>query len=185
MPSYFAMEKLRTYDIVFSSLKLGVHEFDFHVNQSFFDLFEFEQDFEDPQVDVLVELDRKNTFMDLHFRAKGTVGLICDVSSKPYTEKVTNEFDLKVKFGESFDDSDDEVWVIPQSEYKINVAQLIYELVMLSIPQKRVHPDLDEEEAKKAQDILDKYAPKFEDDEPNQDPDKSNDPRWDNLKKLL
>ncbi|MDO5510825.1 MAG: DUF177 domain-containing protein [Weeksellaceae bacterium] len=179
------MEKLRTYDIVFSSLKVGQHEFDFHIDQSFFDMFEIEQDFENPQVDVRVELDKKNTFMDFHFTSKGTVGLVCDVTNEPFTEKIKNRFDLKVKFGETFDDSDDEVWVIPQQDYKINVAQLIYELIMLSIPQKRVHPDLDEEQAKEAQDILDKYAPKFEDDKSDDDPNKTNDPRWDNLKKLL
>ena len=37
------MDKFRNYDVAFSGLKTGKHEFKFEVEQAFFDLFETEQ----------------------------------------------------------------------------------------------------------------------------------------------
>ena len=39
------MDKLRNYDIVFSGLKNGKHEFQFEIDKAFFKLFETEQEF--------------------------------------------------------------------------------------------------------------------------------------------
>lgn len=175
------MEKIRNYDVMFSNLKVGRHIFGFKITQSFFDLFTFEQDFRSPQVDINLELDKKNTFLELMFTAKGEVEVDCDISGNPYTETIDGALKLVVKFGEEFDDSDDEVWVLPQGEYKINVAQLIYELILLYLPQKRIHPNLDSDEMQSAMDLLDKYAPHPQE----ESEEESNDERWDALKKLL
>ena len=47
---------------------------------------------------------------------------------------------LVVKFGSEFNNEDDEILIIPHGEHKINLAQYIYELIILSVPAKRIHP---------------------------------------------
>ena len=63
----------------------------------------------------------------------------------------------------------------------MNIAQYIYEMIVLAVPQKRVHPGvLDGTLQSEALDRLEELHPKDvkEDSE-------STDPRWDALKKLL
>ena len=52
------------------------------------------------------------------------------------------EFNLIVKFGTPSENNSDEILVIPEGSYKINVAQNFYEIVVLSLPLKRVHPGI-------------------------------------------
>ena len=87
-----------------------------------------------------------------------------------------NEFELVVKFGDEYNDEDDERLILPQGEYKLNVAQYLYEMAVLSIPQKNVHPDV----------LSGKIAPEFiVDEEPEIIEEENLDPRWDKLKDLL
>ena len=56
------MEKFNNYDVSFAGLSLGTHEFEFHVTQEFFDLFDFEQEFRKPEIDLKLTLDKRTTF---------------------------------------------------------------------------------------------------------------------------
>ena len=75
------------------------------------------------------------------------------------------------------------ILIIPHAEYEINVAHHIYELIILSFPQKRIHPGV--EDGTLNSDILEKLetlSPKSLENKPQQE---DIDPRWDTLKKLL
>ena len=63
---------------------------------------------------------------------------------------------------------------IPSSDHSFNTAQLIYESVVLSVPMKKISPDVSEEDLK----ILEKFSVKKEEQE------EVIDPRWEALKKL-
>lgn len=175
------MDKIKNYNVSFSGLKLGKHAFEFELSQAFFDLFTFEQDFQKPEIHVQLTLEKHSNFLDLFFELHGNVEVVCDVTGELYHQPIEGEMPLVVKFGHTFDDTDDEVWVIPFGEYEINVAQIIYELSLLSIPTKRINPNVDSEQAQQALDLLEKYAPKENPEEENI----STDPRWDSLKDLL
>lgn len=182
------MEKFKNYDVSFAALSLGEHEFEFHVTQEFFDLFDFEQDFRNPKVDLKLILDKKNHFLDLIFKLSGTAELDCDLTNEAYEEKLESEAIIVVKFGDDFDFSDDESWVIPQGEHTINIAQMFYELSLLSIPGKKVHPDvLSGDSHSEMLDLLDQYS-LYEDEDIEEDDSELNqeeiDPRWEALKKL-
>lgn len=176
------MGKFRKYDVSFSGLKLGSHEFEFNITQSFFDLFEFNQDFAHPDLKVCLNLDKKNNFLELNFILSGTVELICDVSNESYHQELKGSQEVIVKFGDDYDFSDDEVWMVPHGEHAINVAQLIYEMCLLAVPVKRIHPDVISGESHSEMiELLEKYSP--HEIEENSDEDEI-DPRWEALKKL-
>lgn len=56
------MDKLRNYDVSFSGLKNGKHEFKFEIDKTFFQLFDTEQEFTNPRIEVNVLLDKHTTF---------------------------------------------------------------------------------------------------------------------------
>lgn len=169
------MDKFRNYDVVFSGLKNGKHEFRFEISKAFFQLFDTEQEFTEPHIIADVLMDKHTTFLEFWIKTSGTVNLICDISNEKFDYPIENEIKVLVKFGEEYDDSDEEVITIPTADHAFNVAQLIYEDVMLSIPMKKISPNLADEDLE----ILEKFGG-----EEQSESDQDIDPRWDILKKL-
>lgn len=170
------MDKFRNYDVVFSGLKEGKHEFKFEINKEFFQLFDTEQDFANPKIIADVVMQKHSTFLEFWIKTAGIVSLNCDISNENFDYSFENEMKVLVKFGEDYDFSNDEVITIPNHNHAFNIAQLVYEEVMLSIPMKKISPNLKKEDLE----ILQKYSPT---DEPKEE-EITGDPRWDALKKL-
>lgn len=177
------MKPLKAYDIQFVGLKLGKHIYDYKINQTFFEYFEFDE-FNTINVNLNIRLEKKTTLLELNFSGNGSVNINCDVSNEPYDQPINFNFNLVVKFGQEYNNENDSILIIPHGSYEINIAQYIYELIVLSIPQKRIHPGV--EDGTLNSEIL----RKLEDLSPNADlkgESSSNDvdPRWNKLKKLL
>jgi len=169
------MDKLRNYDVSFSGLKTGKHQFKFEIDKTFFQLFDTEQEFTNPKISVDVFLEKHTTFLEFVIKINGTVQLVCDITNEDFNHPVENEIKVLVKFGEEYDDSEEDVITIPTNDHAFNVAQLIYEIVTLSIPMKKVSPNVSDEDLE----ILEKFSPKEVEEE-----EEKGDPRWDALKKL-
>ena len=189
------MDKLKNYTIIFSGLPFGMSDFNFEISQSFFDLFGIETDFENPAITVDLDFEKKSSMLELSFRINGTIEVPCDVTGEKFDQKISNEAKLIVKFGDEFDDTDSEIWIIPRDEYELNVAQIIYELIMTALPVKRVHPDvLSGNVDPKVLELLDEYSiynlddvNVNQDENEDEDDDDDNDeidPRWAKLKDL-
>jgi uncharacterized metal-binding protein YceD (DUF177 family) len=175
------MDKLRNYDVSFSGLKNGKHQFKFEIDQSFFQLFDTEQEFTNPRITVDALLEKHTTFLEFEIKINGTVELVCDITNAEFDYPIENEIKVLVKFGEEYDDSDENVITIPNTDHAFNVAQLIYENVMLSIPMKKVSPNVSDEDLR----ILDQFSPKdIEEVEEEEEEEHESDPRWEALKKL-
>ena len=168
------MDRLRNYDIVFSGQKNGKHEFRFEIDKAFFQLFDTEQEFTEPKLVADVLMDKHTTFLEMNISTAGTVNLVCDITNENFDYPIENELNILVKFGEEYDDSEEDVITIPMSDHAFNAAQLIYESVMLAIPMKKISPDISDEDFA----ILEKFRPT---DEIKED---AIDPRWESLKKL-
>ncbi len=171
------MDKLRNYDVSFSGLKNGKHTFHFEIDKAFFQLFDTEQEFFDPKILAEVLMDKHSTFLEFFINTKGDIGLNCDITDQPFRHRIENEIKVLVKFGEEYDDSDEEVIQIPMQDHAFNVAQLIYEDVVLSVPMKKISPNVSDKDLE----ILEKFSPKQEEETTENE---ESDPRWDALKKL-
>ena len=175
------MKQLKEFTIQFVGLKIGKHQFEYHIEDKFFKHFEYDA-FNSVDVDVEVELDKKATLLELRFDIKGFVNVNCDLTNEPYDQTISNTFDLVVKFGEEFNDEEIDILVIPHGEHQINIQQFIYELIVLAVPNKLLHPGLKDGTLKS--DILKKLeelSPK----EIESNNGEEIDPRWNTLKKLL
>ena len=177
------MKPLKAYDIQFVGLKLGKHIYDYEINQTFFEYFEFDE-FNTINVNLNIHLEKKTTLLELNFSGNGSVNINCDVSNEPYDQPINFNFNLVVKFGQEYNNENDSILIIPHGSYEINIAQYIYELIVLSIPQKRIHPGVVDGT------LNSEILRKLEDLSPNADLKAENssddiDPRWNKLKKLL
>ncbi len=173
------LDVFKEFTIPFVGLKDGKHEFSFKIDNTFFNHFEF-TDFNDASLEGKLVLNKKPTFLELHFDVLGSVDLVCDVSTESFEHKVKTEFDLIVKFGIPSENNSDEILVIPDGSYQINVAQNFYEIVVLSLPLKRVHPGIEDGTLKS------EILTKLKELEPKENKlNGKKDPRWNKLKDLL
>lgn len=188
--------------IPFTGLKLGVHQFEFHIENDFFDMFNYNE-FNSTNLNVEIVLLKKTTMLELDMSHSGTVNVPCDVTNEDFDLPLEGKFKLLVKFGEEFNNDNEELLILPNGEFQFNVMQYIYEMIALSVPYKRVHPDIAsdyevEDDEFDGLDFLDDddlemiNEEDFNDDEldnntPEEDSDnnKETDPRWDKLKQLL
>lgn len=173
------MKDLKQFNIPFVGLKEGSHLFDYQIDKKFFDAFKFE-DFLDTNVQVDINFVKKSTLLELTFTANGTVTVPCDISNETFNQEIKSTLPLVVKFGEEFNDENEELLILPHGAYEFNVAQYIYEMIVLAVPIKRIHPKvLDgtmQSEALKKLKKLEIFK---------EEKTKETDPRWDKLKNLL
>ncbi|HMC01730.1 MAG TPA: DUF177 domain-containing protein, partial [Flavobacteriaceae bacterium] len=148
----------------------------------FFEHFEYEE-FNDTEVLVSVVLEKKTTLLELHFNISGHVNINCDLTNEPYNQEIHNEFDLVVKFGNEYNDENIDILIIPHGEYEISIQQYVYELIVLAVPPKRIHPGV--KDGTLNSDILKRLEELSPIDKENKKENKEIDPRWDSLKKLL
>lgn len=166
---------LRDFDLAFVGLKLGEHRFDYQLNNEFFSLFGL-NDFLSSNLSATAVMIKKETSLDWHFTVSGSVRIPCDVTNEPFDLPLQNELHLVVKYGDEFDDSRDEILVIPSGDHRMNIAQYLYEISALAMPLKRVSP-----EGMKLQEIEDSEI--IESDKADESGEI--DPRWQKLKDLL
>lgn len=175
------MKADKDFNIKFTGLKLGTHKFDFQLDKSFFDLFEF-SDFEDANLKVDLLMEKKTSSLELDLTLSGTVLVPCDVTNDLFDLILDNRISLLVKFGEEFNDDNEEILILPFDSHYVDVSQIAYELAVLTVPLKKINPDV--LSGKKGSEIL----KKIEDLSPEVQSETKEgeiDPRWEKLKKLL
>ena len=169
------MKDLKEFNIPFVGLKEGKHLFQYEVDNTFFELYNYNE-FEKSSINVALEFVKKSTLFELNFTASGTVNVPCDVTNEYFDLEITATLPLVVKFGQEYNNDNEEILILPHEVYQFSVAQFIYEMIVLGIPNKRVHPKvLDGTMDSEALEQLEKKEEKTVE---------TTDPRWDKLKNL-
>lgn len=178
------MKDLKEFTIPFVGLKLGKHQFNFELKKAFFEHFEYD-DFNDAAINLDVQLEKMSTLLEFTLTYNGTVNVACDITNEPYDQQVSGTYTFVVKFGEEYNDENEDLLILPHGSFEVNIQQYIYESIVLAMPLRRIHPGIEDGTLKS--DILDKLeelSPKAIDDKEAPE-DNDIDPRWDSLKKLL
>ena len=175
--------KNREYYIPFSGLKEGKHQFEFAIDNTFFNAYDFNY-FNTAELNIHVTLKKLSTMMELAFEASGSVHVNCDTTNEPFDLPLKATLDLVVKFGDSFDNENEVLLVLPHGEHQVDVSQYIYEMIVLALPARKVHPGvLDGTLESEALETLEKLGVKELKEQ--KEAIEETDPRWDVLKKLL
>ncbi|MEO9571401.1 MAG: DUF177 domain-containing protein [Polaribacter sp.] len=173
------MKDLKKFNIQFVGLKEGTHLFDYEIDNKFFDAFNYDE-FKSSSIKVLLNFIKKSTLFELTFTANGYVEVPCDLTNELYKQDVHAVLPLVVNFGQEFNDENEEILILPHEAYEFNVSQFIYEMIVLSVPNKRVHPKvldgtMESEAYNKLKELEIKEIKTVEE----------TDPRWDKLKNLI
>lgn len=170
------MGKSSAFMVQFSGLKLGIHNFEFVVDDSFFEKLEYSP-ITQGEVEVNLALEKKSSMLVLNFELGGWVGETCDRCAVDYHQQMKGEHKVYVNFGDDYDEPDDNLIVIPREAYELDVTQLIYEFIGLNIPIRKVPCEEDGDTS-----ICDKETLKvLEDSEAGQE---NENPLWAELNKI-
>ena len=178
------MKELKEFTIPFVGLKVGEHRFDFDLNNTFFENFEYDE-FNDTNIKLDVLLDKKTTLLEFTITYSGSVNINCDITNEPYNQEIDGTYHFVVKFGDDFNNENEDLLILPHGIYEVSIQQYIYESIVLAMPTRRVHPGI-EDGTLKSEILakLEELRPKPSDENSELEGD-TTDPRWDTLKKLL
>jgi len=132
------MIPLKQYAIPFKGLRIGKHHYQFEVDDRFFAAFEGSE-IRKGEARVAVELDRGEAMLEVQTSLRGNATVDCDRCLEPCTLPLSFDGRLTVRFSEEADDYDGDILWITPAETELNLAQYIYESIVLSLPSRRVH----------------------------------------------
>lgn len=165
------------YSIPLTGLKEGSHSFDFKIGGDFFNSYE-ESLIQEAVLHAVVDLTRQPAHMEMLIRLDGTVELNCDRCLELYSQELHTDDRILIKFGEQWEEVNDEVIMIPYGENAFELDQLFYEFAHLGLPLKKAHPDDENGNSTCDPDMLDRLDQHIINDK------KKTDPRWKELEKL-
>lgn len=172
------MKQDNSYELPYSGLKLGVHDFNWLINQAFLEDHGAEG-FEQAQLNVALAMEKKERLLDLWFTIEGSLTTACDRCGEEVEIEMNQENHLVVRLAEHTDLTDDEVVFIDESEHSFDVRQFIYEFIMVGLPARSVHPEGACDPA------VEQYLEEIDlEEDKKEEENKAIDPRWEALKKL-
>jgi len=133
------MDGLKIYDIDIARLKNGNYPFRYEISDDFFSLFDYGL-LKKGKLVVVLDLAKKDSFMELAFNLHGTVEMVCDRSLDLFDHPLNVEEEIIVKYGDRQEEMAVNVEMIPENSQSINVAKYIYEIISVALPMKRLHP---------------------------------------------
>lgn len=167
-----------------SGVEDGTYSFSISCNNEFFELAKI-SNIEDGDLKLQVEMSKTEKLVDVRCHFEGFVVAPCDRCLLPVTLPMDMDERLIVKLVPSVEegenDDDDDIWVMDENTYELDIFQFVYESIFLAMPISVMHEDdengnstCDPTVLKKLEELSKKEENKSEE----------TDPRWDALKNL-
>ena len=131
------------YILPIAGLSIGYHDFEYTIDDKFFENFEFSE-VKRSCVKVNLNVEKHEREFILTFNFSGDVYVPCDRCNDEYKQTIENEVVIYLKYGHAYEEESDDVIVIPSEEGEFDIASLIYEYIILSLPIHRVHENISE-----------------------------------------
>ncbi len=169
------MDYLKNFVIPFVGLSTGDHEFEFLIDDKFFECFEYSE-IKRAHVNVNLNLKKHDRMLEFTFTMTGTLEVTCSRCLDQFDLPIEGEEVLFVKFGHEYKEEDDDVIVIPETDSQINISPFIYDYLSLMVPFRVIHPENEDGHSACDPDVISRIDKSSE--------QKEVDPRWDKLRDL-
>lgn len=131
--------------IPLNGLASGESRFSWHVGKEFFEAFE-NAEVLDAELDASVIVEKSGRYLGVDCEIDGTVTVACDRCLEDLQMPVSAEVLLSVKYGdeessEDHQEGEREIVFVPEGEAELDLGQIIYDYVCLSLPMQRHHED--------------------------------------------
>lgn len=124
------------------------HSYSYDLRTDFFDQFEH-RSYEGKRGTLTVDLVKTEVLLTLHIKLEVVVGLVCDRSLEPFDTTCQIDKEVYIKDGSAhrLEELDLDLYTLDFSVEKVDLSELIHELIESNLPTRKIHPDLDSEEA--------------------------------------
>ncbi len=128
------MKYLKKYKIPFSGLAGGKHDFEFDIDDKFFDCFEHSL-VKKGKLTANVSLQKQENMLIVNFDINGTIQLTCDVCLSDFDSPIHFKERVIVKFDtEEWTNDTEEVIVLNKTDHELDIATLLYEYINVQVP---------------------------------------------------
>jgi len=173
--------RARSENIVeFSGLKNGSHFYEWRLGDAFFDGFN-RDGFQNSHLLVKAKMDKDETMLVFHLTLDGTLQFDCDRCLTPFNFSLQGTKALVFKLnGTESQEEDEDLFVLEASEFQLDLAPHLNDLVQVLLPMKRLcqmNEGQPKECDKEMLDQLKTYSA-------SQNESPTMDPRWEALRQL-
>jgi len=131
--------------IPLNGLTAGENVFSWQAGKEFFDSFE-NKEILDAHLDADVRVEKSGRYIGVDCDVRGELTVECDRCLDELDMPVDVEIRLSVKFGseepsEEPQDGEREVIFVPDTDAELDMSQIIYDYVCLSLPMQRTHDE--------------------------------------------
>lgn len=130
------------FTIPLNGLASGENVFSWHAGREFFERFE-NSEILDARFDACAVVEKSGQYIGVDCNVGGRVTVECDRCLEELALPVSVRIRLSVKYGEGdgsdMTDGDREVIYVPAENAELDMGQIIYDYVCLSLPMQRVH----------------------------------------------
>jgi len=169
------LKYLKNFLIPFKGLNIGIHQYNWEIDKRFFEEIENSGVY-DADLKTELTFEKQERMFVLQFAIAGSVTVKCDRCLDGLKYPVNIEQKVYVKFGEEDMDETEEIIIIPETDYQIDISRLIYEFIELSLPMQKVHGDDESGKSRCNAEMISKLN--------EHSGKRKTDPRWDKLKNL-
>jgi len=164
-----------------AGVAIGKYSFSIFCDKAFFDIADIST-IKDGALHLRIDMEKTEKIVTLKFHFKGEVTVLCDRCLAPLALKMDFMNPLIVNLVPEVDpnyDNSDDIWLVQENDYELDVFHFVYESIVLALPSKIIHP-VDAT----GKSTCDPEAIKLL--ERNTEKNKTNeiDPRWEALKKI-
>ena len=131
--------------IPLNGLASGENRFSWHAGKEFFETFE-NAEILDADLDVSVVAEKSGRYLGVDCEVDGAVTVACDRCLEDLAMPIGTDIMMSVKYGDE-DSSEDhqegerEIVFVPEGEAELDLSQIIYDYVCLSLPMQRHHEE--------------------------------------------
>lgn len=176
------MGYLEHFAIPIKGMNIGIHEYQYLIDNEFFDNFE-DSLIEEGKYEVNVQVDRKERITILNFQITGDFTAKCDRCLTKIDIPSLIDYKVYLKYGTVDDvkhkELEDVVYIL-EEDHSFNLADIIHQLIMLSLPLSNTY-DCENDPNPKCDFEMLKYLEVEIEDIKNEE--QTINPIWDQLKK--
>lgn len=178
---------MKKYAIPYKGLSVGRHSVKFELNGDFFKDFE-QSEILAGELTADIEIERGSNVMSLQVDIVGRVEVECDRCLEACSLPVEFYGELIVRVSETVDEYDGEVMWISPMEGEVDLAQYLYESVVLGLPYQRVHAEDENGVSMCNPQMVEKFktvtAKEFDQIVESKQAAESRNPQWEKLKEI-
>lgn len=133
------MCELNQFVVSLPALGEGRHELELKADSSLF-AGRGSVEVTDADLSVYVDIEVRHGAYSVGMTCTGWIEIPCDRCLEPMRIEVDEDYDVVVKYGDDYDESDESI-TLPYDQTTLDLAPMVADTVLLAIPLRHVHPD--------------------------------------------